>query len=105
MEQMKPNALRWLPAMFLLLILYPAFARQVHAQADTTYNIGDIVEFQYNNQIGTSGPAVWMKGKIATKCSDVCGVLKWDDTTADWPSSGTIYTYLSNIRRPGAHQS
>jgi hypothetical protein len=45
-----------------------------------------------------------MRKKIATKCiGDTCGVLKWDDSTNDW-MGGSIYTYLSNIRRPGAHQ-
>ena len=101
----KPNGLRWLPAILLVLILYPAFVRQANAQVDTTYNIGDIVEFQYNNQTGISGPKVWMKGKIATKCiGDTCGVLKWNDYTNDW-MDGWISTYLSNIRRPGGRLS
>jgi hypothetical protein len=41
---MKPNALRWLPAMLLVLILYPAFERQGHAQAPATYKVGDRVD-------------------------------------------------------------
>jgi hypothetical protein len=100
-----PIGLRWLPAILLVLILYPAFVRQANAQVDTTYNIGDIVEFQYNNQTGISGPKVWMKGKIATKCiGDTCGVLKWNDYTNDW-MDGWISIYLSNIRRPGGRLS
>jgi hypothetical protein len=96
----KQNGLRWLPAMLLVLILYPAFARQANAQVDTTYNIGDIVEFQ-----SVSEPNVWMKGKIASKCiGDTCGVLKWNAYTNDW-MDGSIYTYPRNIRRPGGHQS
>jgi hypothetical protein len=95
----KRNSLRWLPAMLLALILYPAFAHQANAQA---YNVGDIVEFQFNDQ--SSGPNVWLKGKIATKCiGEICGVLKWNDYTNGW-MDGAISTYLSNIRRPGAHQ-
>ena len=41
---MKPNGLRWLAAMLLVLILYPAFARQANAQVATTYKVGDAIE-------------------------------------------------------------
>lgn len=40
----KPHGLRWLPAMLLVLILYPAFARQANAQVDAAYKIGDKIE-------------------------------------------------------------
>ncbi len=53
---MKPNALRWLPAMLLVLILYPALARQANAQAAATYTIGDRIEC---NVTGT-----WQPGTI-----------------------------------------
>ena len=40
---MKPNGLRWLPAMLLVLILFPAFATHANAQGLA----GDIVEIQW----------------------------------------------------------
>ena len=40
----KPNGLRWLPAILLVLILYSAFAPQASAQVSTTYKTGDRIE-------------------------------------------------------------
>ena len=55
-NMMKPNGLRWLAAMLLVLILYPAFARQANAQAAPTYKIGDRIECQVTGK--------WQPGTI-----------------------------------------
>jgi hypothetical protein len=50
----KRPKLRWLGSLLLITAFYPGLARNADAQVDTTYSIGNIVEFQYN-----SGPKVW----------------------------------------------
>ena len=94
---MKRTKLRWLASLLLIAALHPGLARKADAQVDTTYNIGDVVEFQ-TYSFGKQ----WLKGKIATRCiSGSCSVLKWNDYTNDW-MDGQISVSLSNIRRPGA---
>jgi hypothetical protein len=55
-QMMKPNSLRWLPAMLLVLVLYPAFAGQAVAQVATTYKVGDKIECQVTGK--------WQPGTI-----------------------------------------
>ena len=67
---MKPNSLRWLPAMLVVLILYPAFVRQATGQVAATYKIGDKIECQVtgkwqpgtivNTQLGGSGDLFYL---------------------------------------------
>jgi hypothetical protein len=54
----KPNILHGLPAILLVLILYPAFALQAVAQAATTYKVGDKIECQVTGK--------WQPGTIVT---------------------------------------
>lgn len=101
----KPGGTAFLARLLFALILGATFADPAHAQGETGYNVGDVIEFQYNDRTGTSNQNVWMKGKIATKCmGDTCGLLKWSDQTNSW-MEGTIYTSLANIRRPGENQT
>ena len=81
----KPNGLRWLPAMLLILILYPAFARQANAQGLA----GDIVEIQWGGQ-----PT---KARIGHCTSDACDLYIWDAASAKW-SEGTLWKAKSEIR-------
>ena len=82
---MKPNALRWMPAMLLVLILYPAFARQANAQGLA----GDIVEIQWGGK-----PT---KARIDRCTSDACDLYLWDSGSAKW-SNGTLWKSKSEIR-------
>jgi hypothetical protein len=90
----KQIKLRWLPGLLLVAALSPAIAYQAGAQGDSTYKVGDIVEFKLSGK--------WVKGKIDRKCIDGdCGVLKWNEYTDDW-MPGWIPTNIKDIRRPGA---
>jgi hypothetical protein len=84
-KMIKPNSLRWLPVMLLVLILYPAFARQAKAQGLA----GDIVEIQWGGQ-----PT---KAKIEHCTSDACDLYLWDAGSAKW-SNGTLWKSKSEIR-------
>jgi hypothetical protein len=52
----KSQVLRWLPAIVLVLVLLPAFARQGRAQAALTFKVGDKIECQVTGQ--------WQPGTI-----------------------------------------
>ena len=82
---MQPNGLRWLPAMLLVLILFPAFATQANALGLA----GDIVEIQWGGQ-----PT---KAKIEHCTSDACYLYIWDAGSAKW-SDGTLWKATSEIR-------
>ena len=82
---MKPTGLRWLPAMLLVLILFPAFATQANALGLA----GDIVEIQWGGQ-----PT---KARIDHCTSDACDLYLWDAGSAKW-SDGTLWKAKSEIR-------
>jgi hypothetical protein len=82
---MKPNAMRWLPAMLLVLILCPAFATQANALGLP----GDMVEITW------SGHST--KARIAHCQSGGCDLYLWDAGSAKW-SDGTLWVATSEIR-------
>jgi hypothetical protein len=82
---MKPNGLRWLPAMLLVLTLFPAFATHANAQGLA----GDIVEIQWGGQ-----PT---KARIDHCRSEGCDLYLWDAGSAKW-SDGTLWKATSEIR-------
>jgi hypothetical protein len=82
---MKPNGLRWRPAMLLVLILYPAFALQANAAGLA----GDIVEITWGGR-----PT---KARIEHCTSDACYLYIWDAGTAKW-SDGTLWMSKGEIR-------
>jgi hypothetical protein len=55
-NMMKPNGLRWLPALLLVLSLYPAFVPQAIAGAAAVYKVGDKIECQVTGK--------WQPGTI-----------------------------------------
>jgi hypothetical protein len=81
----KQNGLRWLPAMLLVLILYPAFARHANALGLA----GDIVEVQWGGH-----PT---KARIDHCRSEGCDLYLWDASSAKW-SDGTLWMATSEIR-------
>ena len=82
---MKPTGLRWPVAMLLVLILYPAFARQASALGLA----GDIVEIQWGGQS--------TKARIDHCRSEGCDLYLWDAGSAKW-SDGTLWKATSEIR-------
>ena len=82
---MKAQGLRWLPAMLLVLILYPALVRH----ADALGVAGDIVEIQWGGH-----PT---KARIDTCRAEGCDLYLWDAATGKW-SDGTLWKATNEIR-------